>query len=156
MALRAMLRTIFAGLFIFIAAQSVRAEDPAPLGEPVTDPAEISSRMAGNTLSGVLLETGMTWAEYYCDTGRSLYEFGDIAKGKWWTEAGKVCFAYEYDDYKRPVCFDMYTKAGGYLVFYGHDDTGAPMTFLSRPPVHGDPLHLEERAKNGCALEPSV
>jgi hypothetical protein len=30
------------------------------------------------------------------------------------------------------------------------------MTFLSRPPVPGDPLHLEERAANGCALEPSV
>jgi hypothetical protein len=50
----------------------------------------------------------------------------------------------------------MFAKAGGYIVFSGHDDDGQPLTFLSRPPVHGDPLHLEERAAHGCALEPSV
>jgi hypothetical protein len=154
-AMRAM-RILIAACLLFIGAEVAAAEDPAPLGRPITDPAEITGRMAGNTLSGVLLETGMTWTEYYCDTGRSLYEFGEIARGKWWTETGKVCFSYEYDDYKRPVCFDMYSKAGGYLVFRGQDETGAPMTFLSRPPVRGDPMHLEERAKNGCALEPSV
>jgi hypothetical protein len=149
-------RAIVAALLLLIGAQSAQAEDPAPLGEPITDPTEITSRMAGNTLSGVLLETGDLWTEYYCDTGRSLYEFGAIARGKWWVEAGKVCFAYEYNDYQRPGCFVMYAKADGYLVFYGRDDAGAPETFLSRPPVHGDPLHLEERAMHGCALEPSV
>lgn len=155
-----MKRAIVAALFFLIGAQGAQAEDPAPqgesLGEPITDPAEITSRMAGNTLSGVLLETGDLWTEYYCDTGRSLYEFGDIARGKWWVEAGKVCFAYEYNDYQQPACFEMYSKAEGYLVFYGHDDAGEPETFLSRPPVHGDPMHLEERAAHGCALEPSV
>jgi hypothetical protein len=154
--MRAVLRSIVAAVLLLIGTELARAEDPAPLGEPITDPAEITSRMAGNTLSGVLLETGRLWTEYYCDTGRSLYEFGDIARGKWWTEAGKVCFAYEYDDYKRPICFEMFAKAGGYIVFSGHDDDGQPLTFLSRPPVHGDPLHLEERAAHGCALEPSV
>jgi hypothetical protein len=151
-----MLKPIVAALFLLIGAHAARAEDPVPLGEPITDPAEITSRMAGNTLSGVLLETGTPWAEYYCDTGRSLYEFGDIARGKWWIEAGKVCFSYEYDDYQRPVCFELFGKAGGYLVFFGHDDTGQPRTFLSRPPMPGDPLNLEGRAVNGCALEPSV
>jgi len=154
------MRAAIAVLLLAIGAGLARAEDAAPqgepLGEPITDPAEITSRMAGNTLSGVLLETGTPWTEYYCDTGRSLYEFGDIARGKWWTEAGKVCFAYEYDDYQRPICFELFSKAGGYLVFLGHDDTGQAMTFLSRPPVRGDPLHLEERARHGCALEPSV
>lgn len=153
----AMLRTTVAGfLLLLIATQVAWAQDGQSLGQPITDPAEITRRMAGNTLSGVLLETGTPWAEYYCDTGRSLYEFGDIARGKWWTESGKVCFSYEYDDYKRPVCFALFGKAEGYLVFYGLDDDGSPRTFLSRPPVHGDPLHLEERAAHGCALEPSV
>jgi len=147
---------VVVALLLLTGAPLARAEDPPSPGEPITDPAEITRRMAGNTLSGVVLETGTPWAEYYCDTGRSLYEFGDIARGKWWTEAGKVCFSYEYDDYQRPVCFEMYGKAGGYLVFYGTDDFGAPRTFLSRPPVRGDPLHLEERAVQGCALEPSV
>jgi hypothetical protein len=153
---RALLRATAAAFLLCIGTQRALAEVAAPLGEPITDPAEIKSRMAGNTLSGVLLETGTPWSEYYCDTGRSLYEFSGIARGKWWTEAGKVCFSYEYDDYRRPACFEMYGKAGGYLVFYGRDDSGAPRTFLSRPPVHGDPYHLEERAVQGCALEPSV
>jgi hypothetical protein len=144
------------GLLLALGASGGAADETPALGEPITDPAEIKSRMAGNTLSGVLLETGNLWTEYYCDSGRSLYEFGAIARGKWWVESGKVCFSYEYDDYQRPVCFDMFAKSGGYLVFYGLDDSGAPQTFLSRPPVKGDPFHLEERAAQGCTLEPSV
>ena len=132
------------------------ADDPASLGQPITDPTEIVSHMAGNTLHGVLKETGTPWAEYYCDTGRSLYEFGGIARGKWWTAGGKVCFAYEYDNYQRPICFEMFGKDDGSLAFFGHDDTGQPMTFISAPPVHGDPMHLEERAVQGCTLGPSV
>jgi hypothetical protein len=112
--------------------------------------------MAGNTLSGVLKETGEDWVEYYCDTGRSLYEFGGINLGKWWTENGGVCFAYEYNDYHFPRCFEMFGKPDGSLAFLGRDDAGQPMTFLSGPPVPGDPFHLEERAVHGCALEPSV
>jgi len=151
----AMLRA-FAVLFIL--GTGLAAADDAPsLGQPITDPAEITRRMAGNTLSGVLKETGDPWAEFYCDTGRSLYEFGGINLGKWWTESGQVCFAYEYNDYQQPRCFAMFSKPDGSLSFFAHDDTGAPMTFVSNgPPVRGDPLHLEERALHGCALEPSV
>ena len=152
----AMLRAIIAALALFIGTQLAAADDVASLGQPITDPEAITAHMAGNTLSGVLKETGETWAEFYCDTGRSLYEFGGINLGKWWTADGKVCFAYEYDDYQRPICFEMYGKADGSLAFFGHDDTGQPMTFISAPPVHGDPFHLEERALHGCALEPSV
>ncbi len=152
----AMRCAIVAAFLLLTGFRLAGAEDAQPLGRLITDPAEITQHMAGNTLSGVLLETGTPWTEFYCDTGRSLYEFGEIARGKWWIETGKVCFSYEYDDYKRPICFDMYSKSDGYLAFFGHDDTGQPMTFLSRPPVHGDPMRLEERAKNGCALEPSV
>jgi hypothetical protein len=151
-----MLRTIIAALTFLIGMQLAAADDAASLGQPITDPNEITSRMAGNTLSGVLKETGESWVEFYCDTGRSLYEFGGINRGKWWTESGKVCFSYEYDDYRRPICFAMYGKADGSLAFFGHDDTGQPMTFISRPPVSGDPFHLEQRAVQGCALEPSV
>jgi hypothetical protein len=150
-----MLRSFAAFVLLLIGTQLARAEDPA-LGTPITNPAEITNRMAGNTLSGILKETGMSWAEYYCDSGRSLYEFGDIALGKWWTEGGKVCFAYEYNAYQLPRCFDMYGKPDGSLAFFTYDDAGQPMTFISKPPVPGDPLHLEERAVNGCALEPSV
>jgi hypothetical protein len=153
---RAVLVPLGLALHLLFAAPVATADDAPPPGTPITDPAEIKKRMAGNTLNGVVLETGSPWAEYYCDSGRSLYEFGDIARGKWWTEAGKVCFSYEYDDYQRPICFEMFAKEGGYLVFFGHDDDGKPLTFLSRPPVHGDPLHLEERAAHGCKLEPSV
>ncbi|MDQ7250246.1 hypothetical protein [Dongia sedimenti] len=140
----------------FIGAGLAAADDAAPLGQPITDPAEITAHMAGNTLSGVLKETGESWVEFYCDTGRSLYQFGDIALGKWWTESGKVCFAYEYNDYRFPRCFEMFGRADGSLAFLGHDDSGQPMTFLSAPPVPGDPFHLEQRAVHGCALEPSV
>jgi hypothetical protein len=152
---RAMLRKIVASGVFLLGTQLARAEDPA-LGTPITDPAEIVGHMAGNTLSGVVKETGTPWAEYYCDSGRSLYEFGDIALGRWWIKDGKVCFAYEYNEYQWPRCFDMYGKPDGSLSFFALDDAGEPMTFLSHPPVRGDPLHLEERAVNGCALEPSV
>jgi hypothetical protein len=130
--------------------------DDSALGQPITDAAAIVRRMAGNTLSGILKETGEAWVEYYCDTGRSLYEFGGIQLGKWWVESGKVCFAYEYNDYRDPRCFDMFGRPDGSLAFFTHDDAGQPMTFVSGPPVAGDPFHLEERAVHGCALEPSV
>jgi hypothetical protein len=153
---RATWRSIVAVVILVIGPLLAIADEPPSLGQPITDPAEITNRMAGNTLSGIVMETGTPWAEFYCDTGRSLYEFGNIARGKWWTEDGKVCFAYEYDDYKRPICFKMFGKTDGSLSFVGRDDAGQPTTFLSRPPVRGDPLHLEERAVHGCALEPSV
>ena len=140
---------------LYSGAQVV-ADDASPLGDPITNHAEITSRMAGNTLSGVLKETGERWAEFYCDSGRSLYEYGGIHLGKWWTKDGRVCFAYEYNDYQLPRCFDMFGREDGALAFSGTDDFGAPMTFLSGPPVPGDPFHLEERAIHGCALEPSV
>ncbi len=141
---------------LMLVAMPATAEDAPPLGEPITSSAEITSRMAGNTLSGVLKETGESWTEFYCDSGRSLYEFGGINLGKWWTKDGKVCFAYEYNDYQQPRCFDMFGKSDGSLAFSGTDDAGGPLTFLSGPPVPGDPHHLEERALHGCALEPSV
>ncbi|GAB2174790.1 hypothetical protein [Dongia sp. agr-C8] len=141
---------------LLLIALPAAADDAQPLGEPITSPAEITSRMAGNTLSGVLKETGESWAEFYCDTGRSLYEFGGINLGKWWTQGGKVCFAYEYNDYQLPRCFDMFGRSDGALAFSGTDDAGRPLTFLSGPPEPGDPHHLEERALHGCALEPSV
>ena len=153
---RTVLRATVAALVFWIGTALAAADDAPSLGQPITDPAEIMDRMAGNTLSGVLKETGTPWAEFYCDTGRSLYEFGDISRGKWWTEKGKVCFAYEYNAYQRPRCFDLFGKPDGSLAFFAHDDAGEPMTFVSGPPVHGDPLHLEERAFHGCALEPSV
>ncbi len=81
---------------------------------------------------------------------------GGINLGKWWVQNGKVCFAYEYNDYKLPRCFTMFGKPDGSLAFLGQDDVGQPMTFLSSPPVPGDPFHLEERAVHGCAVEPSV
>jgi hypothetical protein len=152
----AMLRTIVAALAVWIiGAHFAAADDVASLGQPITDPAEITHHMAGNTLTGVLKETGEHWAEYYCDTGRSLYAFGGINLGKWWTESGRVCFSYEYNDYQDPICFDMYGKPDGSLAFFTRD-RGGTMTFVSEPPVPGDPFHLEERALHGCALEPSV
>jgi len=153
---RAARAAIVVALLLFVGIPSASADDTAALGEPITDPVEITRHMAGNTLSGVLKETGESWAEFYCDTGRSLYEFGGINLGKWWTEGSKVCFAYEYNDYRLPRCFDMFGKPDGSLAFSGIDDSGRPLTFLSGPAVPGDPFHLEERAVHGCALEPSV
>jgi hypothetical protein len=141
---------------VILGTRLVAAEDASSLGQPITDPAEITKRVTGNTLSGVLMETGAPWAEFYCDTGRTLYEFNGIARGKWWTENAKICFSYEYDDYLIPKCFDMYGKADGSLALFYYNSVGEPSTFLSGPPVPGDPLHLEERAVHGCALEPSV
>jgi hypothetical protein len=148
-------RAVVALVLFLIGTASAAADDTASLGAPITDPAEIAHRMAGNTLKGILKETGRHWAEYYCDTGRSLYAFGGISLGKWWTENGRVCFAYEDDNYRHPICFSMYAKPDGSLTFFTRD-FGGTMTFISRPPVPGDPLHLEERAPHGCALEPSV
>ncbi len=101
----------------------------------------------------MLQETGEPWTEFYCDSGRSLYEFGGINLGKWWTEDGKVCFAYEYNDYRLPRCFDMFGKADGSLAFLGHR-RWRPADDLprARPPVHRrSDCHLEERAVHGCA-----
>lgn len=149
-------RACVVAFVLFIGAGLAAADDSPSLGQRITDPAEITAHMAGNTLSGILKETGESWVEFYCDTGRSLYEFGGINLGKWWTADGKVCFAYEYNEYRFPRCFEMFSKADGALTFLGRDDSGQPMTFLSAPPVPGDPFHLEERAVHGCALEPSV
>lgn len=153
---RAMLPAIVAALLLSTGMRGATADEAPSLGQPITDPADITAHMAGNTLSGVLKETGEGWVEFYCDSGRSLYEFGGINLGKWWTENGQVCFAYEYNDYQFPRCFAMFGRPDGALAFLGHDDAGEPMTFLSGPPVPGDPFHLEERAVHGCALEPSV
>jgi hypothetical protein len=153
---RAVRRVLIAACILCIGTGLAAAADSPSLGLPITDPGAITAQMAGNTLSGVLKETGETWVEFYCDTGRSLYQFGGINLGKWWTADGKVCFAYEYNDYRFPRCFEMFGKPDGSLAFLGHDDSGQAMTFLSSPPVPGDPFHLEERAVHGCALEPSV
>jgi hypothetical protein len=153
---RPVLRTVIAAFLLLLGTRLAVAEDAPPaLGERIIDPAEITQRMAGNTLSGVLQETGESWVEYYCDTGRSLYEFGGINLGKWWVKSGRVCFSYEYNDYQDPICFDMYGKPDGSVAFFTRD-RGGTTTFISGPPVHGDPYHLEERAVHGCALEPSV
>ncbi len=91
---RAVLGAIAAALFLFIATPPAAADEPPALGRPITDPAEITAHMAGNTLSGVLKETGENWIEFYCDTGRSIYAFGGINLCKWWVENGKCGFAY--------------------------------------------------------------
>src|SRR5690348_11263827 len=121
---RAPRAAIVVALLVLIGMPFAKADDTAALGTPITDPAEITRHMAGNTLSGVLKETGEAWTEFYCDTGRSLYEFGGINLGKWWTEGSKVCFAYEYNDYQLPRCFDMFGKPDGSLSFRAIDDSG--------------------------------
>src|SRR5690242_4493434 len=133
--MRATLASITVALLLLIGMPVATADDAPSLGQPITDPVEITRHMAGNTLSGVLKETGENWVEFYCDTGRSLYEFGGINLGKWWTEGGAVCFAYEYNDYQLPRCFKMFAKPDGSLAFSGTDDAGGPLTFLSGPPV---------------------
>src|SRR5689334_4610415 len=75
---RATPAVIGVALFLLIGTSFAKADDTAALGHPITDPVEITRHMAGNTLSGVLKETGESWVEFYCDTGRSLYEFGGI------------------------------------------------------------------------------
>jgi hypothetical protein len=134
-----------------------RADDDA-LGTPVIDPGKITSLMRGNTLRGVLQETGQKWVEFYCDSGRSLYDFDDrISLGKWWLDQDQICFTYDWSNYEHTQCFQMYAEADGSLNMVGKDvDDGSPMTFHSDPPEPGDPAHLEKRAAYGCQLEPSV
>ncbi|HVO03515.1 MAG TPA: hypothetical protein VMT54_15015 [Candidatus Cybelea sp.] len=132
--------------------------DQGDIGTPVTDPAAIRNVMVGNTLGGVFEETGEAWAEYYCDTGKSLYDFrGTISLGKWWVEKSQVCFTYDWSDYQHVQCFAMYEAKDRTLNLVAQDDAGARlMTFHSDPPLPGDPYHLEQRATHGCQPEPSV
>jgi len=138
-------------------ASPARADDSA-LGTLITDPDKITGLMRGNTLQGVLQETGERWVEFYCDSGRSLYDFEQrISLGKWWLDKGQVCFAYDWSQYEHINCFQMYRKPDGSLTFAGKDpEEGLTLTFASAPPTPGDPFHLENRAATGCRLEPSV
>lgn len=140
------------------AAAPVVAKQDLQLGMPMTDPAAITKVMSGNTLEGVYAETGETWAEYYCDSGKSLYDFrGGISLGKWWVQDAQVCFSYDWSAYQHVQCFEMFTKQDGATTFVALDNAGAPiMTFRSGPPQPGDPFHMEQRAARGCQPEPSV
>jgi hypothetical protein len=144
-------------LAVLVSCVSARADDSA-FGTLVTDPEKIIGLMRGNTFQGVLQETGEPWVEFYCDSGRSLYDFEErISLGKWWLDKGEVCFAYDWSKYEHVNCFQMYTKTDGSLTFAGTDtDEGLTLTFHSAPPTPGDPFHLEKRAATGCQLEPSV
>jgi hypothetical protein len=128
------------------------------LGTAITDPAQIRALMTGNTLGGVFEQTGEPWAEYYCDTGKSLYDFHNrISLGKWWVERQQVCFTYDWSQYQHVQCFAMFERKDRGLSLVAQDvDTGEIMTFSSQPPIAGDPYHLEQRAVQGCRPQPSV
>jgi hypothetical protein len=149
-------RACILAVLAFLAARPAFA-DNADLGTAVPD-ADIGKRMTGNTFSGVYKETGEVWAEYYCDTGKSLYDFrGRISLGKWWVLNDQVCFTYDWSGYKHIQCFAMYAKPDGRLTLVGKDpESGGTMTFQSDAPRAGDPYHMEERAAHGCFPEPSV
>ena len=136
----------------------VRAADDGDLGAVVSDPAQIRALMVGNTLGGTYEETGESWAEYYCDSGKSLYDFrGEIFLGKWWLEGSAVCFSYAWSNYQHAQCFAVMQRADRALALVAEDGSGVRvMTFRSDPPLPGDPDHLEQRATHGCRPEPSV
>jgi len=137
--------------------EPARAAD-ADLGTPITTTAEIETLMTGNTLDGVFEETGEFWVEYYCESGKSLYDFRNrISLGKWWVENAQVCFSYDWSNYQHAQCFALYQRKDRALSLVAVDKDGARlMTFRSNQPVPGDPYHLEERAPHGCRPEPSV
>ena len=135
---------------------AARADD-SDFGTLFTSDSAIIKLLRGNTLQGTLEQTGAPWAEFYCDTGKSLYDFEQIiALGKWWVEHDQVCFAYDWSDYRRVNCFNLYAKPDGSLTFDGKGEGDVPvLTFRSGPPVPGDPNHLAQRAARGCLPEPS-
>jgi hypothetical protein len=141
-----------------LASCALAQADDSGLGIPVTDPDKIASLMRGNTFQGVLQETGEPWVEFYCDTGRSLYDFQKrISLGKWWLDKGQVCFAYDWSNYEQSACFQLYVETDGSLNLVTKSKVdGSTNTFHSAPPEPGDRFQLEKRAAYGCQLEPSV
>lgn len=140
---------------VLACSAQARAEDAGTL---VTTDEAITKLLRGNTLQGTLEQTGEPWAEFYCDTGKSLYDFEEnIALGKWWIAHDQVCFSYDWSHYQHVQCFDLYAEPDGGLTFMAKGDSDTPaLTFHSGPPVAGDPNHLEQRAAHGCRPEPSV
>jgi hypothetical protein len=149
---------IIAVLLAVLASCASARADNSGFGKRVTGDTAIVSLIRGNTLQGTLDQTGERWTEFYCDTGKSLYDFEQtIFLGKWWIEHDQVCFSYDWSDYQHVNCFDLYAQTDGSLIFDAKADDDSPaMTFRSGPPIAGDPNHLEQHASHGCRPEPSV
>ena len=141
-----------------LAAASIGTAEADDADAPISDPQKITTLMRGNTFHGVFIETGEPWVEFYCDSGRSLYDYkGRISLGKWWLDQSQICFSYDWSKYQHVQCFQMYAELDGSLDLIGISTyDGSLMTFHSAPPEAGDPFKLEKRAAYGCQLEPSV
>lgn len=93
------------------------AADPKPAGNEPLAAEAVKAELLGVRMSGVVVQTGQTWAECIEPGGRTLYEIGDyISEGMMEITAnGQACFTYPGTG---TSCFRGQRAPKGYM-FYG-------------------------------------
>ncbi|GAB2174787.1 hypothetical protein [Dongia sp. agr-C8] len=131
------------------------AQETAP-GRLLVDPAELRSLFAKNTLTGPTLG-GDSWAEYYCANGIAIYsDKGAIKVGRWRIEGQKTCFAYDAPSYVKEHCASTYRRDDGGLILRFDQSSSFKDIAIAEPPLPGDPLGLQSKAKNNCDKRPAA
>jgi hypothetical protein len=125
--------------------------DLAPDAVAVTDPAEIKKALDGLTIYGRYYD-GQDWIEYHVADGRTAYaEKGCVYPGKWWVEAGEVCYAYPTYRGGEPNCFVMFLRPSGAIQFVAFSVDGAPyMASSSWKTAPGNDAHLPLSSLTQC------
>jgi hypothetical protein len=137
-------------------ASPARADD-SDYGAAVTDAATIMRLVTGHTLSGTIDMVNHPWAEYFCNTGTSVYvELDEVSRGNWRVKNGKLCFTYDTSHYQDELCFDAYAKPDGHLTFVDRHIGPPYPVFRSDRPIAGDPYNLARLTADNCHGGPGV
>lgn len=130
------------------------AQEPVPAGAtPITDLAKLREIYAGNTMIGANRfpdQSEIRWSEFQCPNGQTRWVFdGKLYPGRWSTQDGHVCFA--YDDFAEGTmyCFDVYDDGrGGYKLVDTMDPELGFVVFVK--PLPGDPFKIQKLDGGAC------
>ncbi|MBK8161417.1 MAG: hypothetical protein IPK59_22585 [Rhodospirillaceae bacterium] len=147
-------------LMVAIAAKNARAEgDPAPDTLPpqvsIADEALLRQMFASHTMYGFYPPPyAGKWAEYYCPTGRTAFVYEDkLMEGRWWVEAGAVCFSYDPPGHDQKQCYDVMRTETKVLKLHarvvGSSDFVDDVVIEDILP--GDPFHMAKLIGAGCS-----
>ena len=132
---RAMLRSLFHALTL----SSALLAPLSAAGEQVLDGPGFDALTRGRTY--IYSEDGREYgAEQYLPGHRVNWSFldGRCLAGKWWEEAGNICFVYE-DRPDEPLCWQFWQQGAGLMARVAEGGEGEGITYSARPAA--EPLY---------------
>jgi hypothetical protein len=124
---------LIAAAVMLSAATLVSAEEVAETASPPLSAAEFDARTVGRTM--FYSSKGRPYgAEQYLPGRRVVWAFlgDDCRTGRWYEEAGYICFVYE--DANDPQCWTFHEEGGELIARFRGDPASAPLIAVQQSP----------------------